>query len=131
MKTAPSTSSLRALAHAGGVPDPEIPEKARRRQFTAKYKLDILDEYDRLTEPGDARRAAVALAADLASLPQRCLREDRASSYEQWGLELDEAIAAEYAHGMRVLAAGDAVAGASRFAAGAGRHGAPESPDGA
>ena len=52
MKTATSTSTLRALADAGGVPDPEIPEKARRRQFTAKYKLDILDEYDRLTEPG-------------------------------------------------------------------------------
>jgi enoyl-CoA hydratase len=83
---------------------------------------------NRLTEPGDARRAAVVLATELAALPQRCMREDRASSYEQWGLDLDEAIAAEYAHGMRVLAAGDAVAGASRFAAGAGRHGAPESP---
>jgi len=52
MKTATTTSTLRALAHAGGVPEPEIPEKARRRQFTAKYKLDILDQYDRLTEPG-------------------------------------------------------------------------------
>jgi len=41
---------------------------------------------NRLVEPGDARKAAVALAADLAALPQRCLREDRASSYEQWGL---------------------------------------------
>src|SRR5207302_10241842 len=40
------------VAPAGGVTDPEIPEKARRRQFSAKYKLDILDEYDRATEPG-------------------------------------------------------------------------------
>jgi len=42
--------------HAGRVadhvPDPEVPEKARRRRFTAEYKLTILDEYDRLTEPG-------------------------------------------------------------------------------
>ncbi len=52
MTTATTTSTLRALAHAGRVPDPEIPEKAKRRQFSAKYKLDILDEYDRTTEPG-------------------------------------------------------------------------------
>lgn len=52
MTTATTTSTLRALTHAGSVPDPEIPEKAKRRQFSARYKLDILDEYDRLTEPG-------------------------------------------------------------------------------
>lgn len=27
-------------------PDPEVPERARRRSFTAQYKLDILTEYD-------------------------------------------------------------------------------------
>lgn len=27
-------------------PDPEVPERARRRRFTAKYKLDILAAYD-------------------------------------------------------------------------------------
>lgn len=27
-------------------PDPEVPERARRRTFTAQYKLDILAEYD-------------------------------------------------------------------------------------
>ncbi len=87
---------------------------------------------NRLTDPGDARRAAVALAQELAALPQQCLREDRASSYEQWGLGLDQAIAAEYAHGIRVLASGETLEGASRFAAGAGRHGAPASaPEGA
>jgi transposase len=26
--------------------DPEVPEKAKRRTFTAKYKLEILAEYD-------------------------------------------------------------------------------------
>src|SRR5208282_4012766 len=38
---------------AGGVagerqerPDPEVPEKARRRSFTAQYKLDVVAEYD-------------------------------------------------------------------------------------
>ena len=27
-------------------PDPEVPEKARRRAFTAQYKLDVVAEYD-------------------------------------------------------------------------------------
>src|SRR5436190_20991471 len=27
-------------------PDPEVPERARRRTFTAQYKLDVLAAYD-------------------------------------------------------------------------------------
>ena len=34
------------------VPDPEVMPKAKRRRFTAKYKLDIIAEADRCTEPG-------------------------------------------------------------------------------
>ena len=30
----------------GGRPDPEVPERARRRTFTAKYKLGVLAAYD-------------------------------------------------------------------------------------
>jgi enoyl-CoA hydratase len=78
---------------------------------------------NRLTEPGDARRHAIELAAELSMLPQICLREDRASSYAQWGLGLDDAIQVELEHGLRVLRSGESFAGASRFAAGAGRHG--------
>lgn len=33
-------------------PDPEVLERARRRQFTAAYKLRILEEADRCTMPG-------------------------------------------------------------------------------
>jgi transposase len=29
-----------------GRPDPEVPERAKRRTFSAKYKLDVLAEYD-------------------------------------------------------------------------------------
>ncbi len=38
--------------HAGRVtgeqerPDPEVPERARRRRFTAQYKLEVLAAYD-------------------------------------------------------------------------------------
>ena len=35
------------------VPDPEVPEKAVRRKFTAAYKLRILKEAERCTEPGE------------------------------------------------------------------------------
>jgi len=33
-------------------PDPEVPEKKPRRNFTAKYKLRILAEADACTQPG-------------------------------------------------------------------------------
>jgi transposase len=33
-------------------PDPEVPEKKARRKFTAKYKLQILQEADACTKPG-------------------------------------------------------------------------------
>jgi len=33
-------------------PDPEVSEKAKRRRFSAEYKLAILGEADRCTQPG-------------------------------------------------------------------------------
>ncbi|POM27606.1 Carnitinyl-CoA dehydratase [Actinomadura rubteroloni] len=78
---------------------------------------------NRVVPAGTAVDAAVELAASLAAFPQTCLREDRASVLDQWGLDEPDALAAEWRHGMTSLAA-DAVDGAARFAAGAGRHGA-------
>jgi len=44
------TAGIDGPVRVGGVaarrPDPEVPERARRRSFTAQYKLDILTEYD-------------------------------------------------------------------------------------
>ena len=80
---------------------------------------------NRLVAPGSARAAAVALAHELAALPQVCMRSDRRSSYEQWDLDLEAAMARETDLGLAVIASGETVAGARRFAAGAGRHGAP------
>ena len=37
------------------VPDPQVPERARRRTYTAKYKRDILTEYDSLNRQARAR----------------------------------------------------------------------------
>src|SRR6202021_2319151 len=41
---------------------------------------------NRVVAPGAALPAAVALAHQLAALPQVCLRSDRMSALEQWGL---------------------------------------------
>ena len=81
---------------------------------------------NRVVEPGTARAAAVALATELSALPQFCLRHDRLSSYQQWALDLPDALLLEYEHGLEVLKSGEARDGATRFASGAGRHGAPE-----
>ena len=78
---------------------------------------------NRLAPSGGALAAAQALAAELAAFPQVCLRSDRASLLEQWGLEEVDALAAEYRHGVRAMEA-ESVAGATRFARGEGRHGA-------
>jgi enoyl-CoA hydratase/carnithine racemase len=80
---------------------------------------------NRLVAPGSARAAAVALAHELAALPQVCLRSDRRSSYEQWDLDLDAAMERETELGLAVIASGETAVGARRFTAGAGRHGAP------
>ena len=78
---------------------------------------------NRVAVPGDALAGAQALAAEIAAFPQVCLRSDRASALEQWGLDEQGALAAEYRHGLRALEA-ESLEGATRFADGAGRHGA-------
>ena len=81
---------------------------------------------NRLVKPGKALPKAVKLAKQIAKFPQRCMRNDRMSSYEQWGLGLDEAIRNELRLGIEVIRSGETQAGAQRFASGAGRHGSFE-----
>lgn len=78
---------------------------------------------DRVVPTGRARESAEALAAEIARFPQTCLRSDRASLYEGLGRPLPEALSIELEHGMRALADPALLAGASRFAKGAGRGG--------
>jgi enoyl-CoA hydratase len=78
---------------------------------------------NRLTEPGAALTEAVALAHQLAGFPQGCMRSDRRSSYDQWDMTFDEAMANETRLGLDVIRSGETQAGAARFASGAGRHG--------
>ena len=78
---------------------------------------------NRLVDPGTTLDAAIELANQLAAFPQRCLRSDRLSSYDQWSLDLDDAIASEYRHGVATIESGETLEGAMRFAGGEGRHG--------
>ncbi len=78
---------------------------------------------NRLVEKGQTLAAARELAADLCAFPQRCLRSDRLSSYQQWDMSLDDALANETALGREVIRSGETREGARRFAAGEGRHG--------
>lgn len=78
---------------------------------------------NRLVPPGRALPEAMALARDIATRPQAALRSDRMSTCEQWSLSLEDALAAEYRHGVRSLDSGEFLTGLERYGAGAGRHG--------
>jgi len=81
---------------------------------------------NRVVAKGQARAAAEALAAEIARLPQTCLRSDRRSVYEQYGSDFAAAMANETELGWATLASGESRDGASRFAAGKGRGGSFE-----
>ncbi|WP_421706344.1 crotonase/enoyl-CoA hydratase family protein [Alloalcanivorax xenomutans] len=77
---------------------------------------------NRVVADGEALATAQALARDIAAFPQRCLRADRLSTYQQWDHDLAEALRREGAGGYPIVFA-EAIDGAARFAGGAGRHG--------
>ena len=49
-KLVPSTLGATALAVA---PDPEVPPRARRRSFTAEYRMAVVREADACRQPGE------------------------------------------------------------------------------
>ncbi|HYM18708.1 MAG TPA: crotonase/enoyl-CoA hydratase family protein [Micropepsaceae bacterium] len=81
---------------------------------------------NRVVGQGESRAAAEAWAAELARFPEVCLKSDRRSAYEQWGLDEEAAFANEFALGMKALEANETFAGAARFAEGKGRKGSFE-----
>ena len=82
---------------------------------------------NRLVPHGQALQSAVRLAHELTQFPQRCLRSDRLSAYEQWSMPLSSALELEVQRGMEVIRSGETREGATRFADGAGRHGSFDS----
>ncbi|SRX80295.1 crotonase/enoyl-CoA hydratase family protein [Mycolicibacterium parafortuitum] len=76
---------------------------------------------NRVVPTGQGRQKAEELAAELAELPQQCLRSDRVSALTQWGMAEADAMDVEFGSLSRVAA--ESLEGAARFSAGAGRHG--------
>ena len=85
---------------------------------------------NRLVPKGETRAHAVALAKDIAKFPQTCMRADRLSALRQWDLDEEEAIRNEMRGGLDVIASGETLSWATRFASGIGRHGAFGTEDG-
>jgi enoyl-CoA hydratase len=82
---------------------------------------------NRVVAEGSARVEAEALARMLSQFPQRCMRSDRMSAYQQWQYDISGAMAIEYKAGLEVVRSGETLSGATRFAEGAGRHGSFDS----
>jgi enoyl-CoA hydratase len=78
---------------------------------------------NRVVPSGQALEAAIELAEEIATHPQRCMRGDRRSAIEQWGMSEDDAMRNELRIGVDTIESGETVSGAQRFRDGAGRHG--------
>ncbi|HWT05618.1 MAG TPA: crotonase/enoyl-CoA hydratase family protein [Xanthomonadales bacterium] len=81
--------------------------------------------FNRVVPHGQARGAAEQLAREIAAFPQQCMLTDRRSAYAAWDTDVHDALRLEGAAGYDIVFA-EGTAGAARFAAGAGRHGAME-----
>lgn len=77
---------------------------------------------NRVVPLGHALHSAQELARRLAAFPQMCMLADRASAYQSLDLPVADALRAEGAAGVPIVAA-EGARGAAEFAAGAGRHG--------
>jgi len=78
---------------------------------------------NRLVEPGTCREEAEALARQISGFPQACMLGDRRSAYQQFDLQMEEAMRNEFRTGLATIRSGETLEGAARFAGGAGRHG--------
>jgi enoyl-CoA hydratase len=78
---------------------------------------------NRVVASGTSLEAALELAREIASHPQLCMRSDRRSAIEQWGLVEEEAMRKELQLGLETIASGETASGAQRFTEGTGRHG--------
>ena len=98
------------------------------RAVNAREALDF-GLANRVVAKGEARATAERLAAELAAFPQAALLADRRSALENSLLDdFAEALRREGAGGYQAVF-DEGVAGAARFAQGAGRHGNALDPD--
>ncbi len=70
---------------------------------------------NRVVPKGQALAAAKKLAKEIAQFPRECMRADRLSTYRQWSLPFDEALAFEFDNARFLVDRGFAKDGAGRF----------------
>ena len=80
---------------------------------------------NRVAPTGKALEVAIDLAAEIASHPQQCMKNDRRSAIAQWGMTEPQAMRNELQLGLKTIESGETITGATRFRDGAGRRGTP------
>jgi len=79
---------------------------------------------NRIVDIGQSKPEAEKLAREIASFPQNCLKNDRLSVYNQFGLDIKNAMISEFDFGLKTLATGEFSEGSKGFSQGKGKHGA-------
>jgi enoyl-CoA hydratase len=136
LRVAEETATFAVLSRRWGVPMSDGTTVRLPRVVGAGRALDMLltarkvsgaeavtmGLADRLVPTGQALKAAIELAHQIAAFPQIAMRSDRMSAIRQWNLSEMEAIALETELSVEARRK-EAQAGAGRFASGSGRHG--------
>ena len=78
---------------------------------------------NRIVEDGQSRQEAEKLAREIAAFPETCMRNDRLSAYEQFGLNIEDAMVKEFEYGLKTLESGEYLEGSKTFTQGKGKHG--------
>jgi enoyl-CoA hydratase len=78
---------------------------------------------NRIVEDGQSRQEAENLGREIAKFPKICMRNDRMSTYEQYGLKVVDAMATEFEYGLKTLESGEFLKGSKEFVQGKGKHG--------
>ena len=78
---------------------------------------------NRVVENDQSRPEAEKLAIEIAVNPQTCMRNDRLSTYEQFGMSMKDAMVNEFDWGLKTLASGEYLEGSRAFTQGKGKHG--------
>jgi len=78
---------------------------------------------NRVVDTGRSRIEAEKLAREIAVFPKTCMRNDRLSAYEQFGLDIKDAMVNEFEYGLKTLESGEYLEGSQAFTNGKGKHG--------
>ena len=76
-----------------------------------------------IVDIGQSRPKAEKLAKEIANFPQICLKNDRLSVYNQFGLNIEEAMIKEFEYGLKTLESGEYLKGSKFFSEGKGKYG--------